>query len=166
MNRPAKSATIIAFLFSLLIVAEWESVAVGDLFVAKRWGVRGFSSAGQFSQARTELAEALHKPGLKVRQSGVRGSVVTDVSSKGGGFRVGAENGLKPSDIDVFIEFADDIGLSSSQEIPGFIHPDKLLKNYPALREWSEKWSKILGREITPGGFKPGTFNDPDVIGF
>lgn len=38
MNRPAKSATIIAFLFSLLMVAGWESVAVGDLFVAPRRG--------------------------------------------------------------------------------------------------------------------------------
>ena len=93
----------------------------------------------------------------------MRGSSVTGVSSKGGGFRVG---GSKPSDIDVFIEFADDIGLSTSKNIPGFIHPDKLMKKYPELKAWSDKWSKILGREITPGGFKPGTFNDPDILGF
>jgi hypothetical protein len=73
---------------------------------------------------------------------------------------------MKASDVDVFVELADDVAISASKKIPGFIHPDKMMKEYPALRTWSEKWSKKLGREITPGGFKPGTFCDPDTIGF
>lgn len=64
------------------------------------------------------------------------------------------------------MEFTDDIGLSTSQSIPGFIHPNKLLNKYPALEKWSNTWSKILGCEITPGGFKPGTFTDTDVVKF
>jgi len=103
---------------------------------------------------------------LPFKQIGVRGSSVTNSSSKGGPFRVQAENEMKPSDIDVFVEFSDNIVINSSKNIPGFIHPNKLFKQYPALQKWSDDWSKILGREITPGGFKPGTFTDTDVVKF
>ncbi len=127
---------------------------------------RGFNSPEEFAQAGKELAAALKKSGLNPKQTGVRGSSVTGASGKGGPFRHGAEGGLPPSDIDVYIEFADDIGLSSSKNIPGFIHPDKLMKNFPALREWSQKWSAQLGREVSPGGFRPGTFSDPNSMSF
>jgi hypothetical protein len=30
----------------------------------------------------------------------------------------------------------------------------------------SQKWSNVLGRPITPGAFKPGTFADKNVIRF
>ncbi len=48
----------------------------------------------------------------------------------------------------------------------GFVHPDKLLKNFPELKNWSEKWGKILGREITPGGWNPGALKDGNIIKF
>jgi len=134
-----------------------------ELSAAKGIIPRGFSNAKQFTQAGDELAMALKESGLGYNQIGVRGSSVTGVSSKGGGFRVGGSN---PSDIDVFIEFSGNVGLNSSKNIPGFIHPGKLMNKYPALRQWSQKWSKILGREITPGGFQPGTTTDPNVIKF
>ena len=127
---------------------------------------RGFVDAKQFIKAGDELEKALKNSGLKFKSIGVRGSSVTNTSSKGGEFRFVPENGLKASDIDVFIEFADDIPLTGSQNIPGFIHPNKLLKKYPELKAWSDNWSKILGREITPGGFKPGTFTDTEVVKF
>ena len=126
----------------------------------------GFPDAETFAQAGRELKAALQESGLEYKVIGVRGSSVTGVSSKGGGFRLVAANGLKPSDVDAFIDLSQDAGLSSSQSIPGFIHPTKLFKRYPALKEWSRKWSRQLGREITPGAFKPGTFTDKDIILF
>jgi hypothetical protein len=68
--------------------------------------------------------------------------------------------------VDVFIELKEDIDLTDSKSIPGFIHPDKLAKRYPALKQWSKKWTQKLGREITPGAFKPDTFTDKDIIPF
>ncbi|HEY4063621.1 MAG TPA: RHS repeat-associated core domain-containing protein, partial [Puia sp.] len=116
---------------------------------------RGFKDAEQFSKVGEELTEALNKSGIKFKEIGVAGSSVTGVSSKGGEFREIAENGMKASDIDVFIVLDEDIPIKGGVRRPDFIHPDKLLKQYPALREWSEKWSEILKREITPAAIKP-----------
>ncbi|MFY0256535.1 RHS repeat-associated core domain-containing protein, partial [Chitinophaga sp. 30R24] len=127
---------------------------------------RGFTSSEQFAQAGSELRGALEEAGISYSNVGVRGSAVTNMSSKGGAFRETALGNLKASDIDVFINLSEDIGLNASKNINGFIHPAKLLRQYPTLLEWSEKWTKILGREITPGAFKPGTFNDTNVINF
>ncbi|NLW47278.1 MAG: hypothetical protein GXY86_08080 [Firmicutes bacterium] len=127
---------------------------------------RGFSSAGQVKQCTVELEQALSKSGLKVKSIQVRGSAATGVSRKGGNFRMEAQNGLKPSDIDVGIEFSDTVqNITTSKNQLGFIHPDKMMKNFPELKAWSEKWSEILGREITPGGWQPGTLqSDPSNI--
>ena len=127
---------------------------------------RGFSSAEQFQQVGDELAVALNESGIVYSRIGVRGSSVTGTSSKGTPFRYSAENGLSPSDIDVFIELSSDIGVNASKNIPGFIHPGKLFKRFPALQKWSNKWTKELGREITPGAFEPGTFTDINTISF
>ncbi len=127
---------------------------------------RGFTDTKQFAQAGDELVIALKESGLGFKNIGVRGSSVTNSSSKGGSFRFESQNGMKLSDVDVFIEFANDVAINSSKNIPGFIHPNKLFKQYPALKIWSDNWSKTLGREITPGGFKPGTFIDTDVVKF
>lgn len=62
---------------------------------------------------------------------------------------------MKASDIDAYIILDEDIPVSGGQARPDFIHPDKLMQRYPALREWSEKWSKVLKREITPAAIKP-----------
>ncbi len=77
-----------------------------------------------------------------------------------------AQNGLKPSDIDVGVEFSKPLqNITTSKKQPGFIHPNKMMKNFPELKAWSEKWSNILGREITPGGWQPGTLpSDPSNI--
>ena len=73
---------------------------------------------------------------------------------------------MKPSDVDVYIELAEDIDLTASQSIPGFIHPQKLFKKYPALKAWSGKWTRKLGRDVSTGCFKPGTFTDRNIIKF
>ena len=127
---------------------------------------RGFTSSEQFSQAGRELSDALKKSGIEVSQTGVRGSSVTGVSSKGGAFREVPTDNLKASDIDAFVELISPMNVRTSSKIPGFIHPDKLMKRYPALQEWSEKWTKLLGREITPAGFQPGTFTDTAIKKF
>lgn len=127
---------------------------------------KGFSSYEQFATAGTELKIALEKAGLSYSSIGVRGSAVTNISSKGGAFRETALGGLKASDVDVFIELSKDIPIKASNNIPGFIHPAKLFQRFPSLMQWSQKWTKVLGREITPGAFKPGTFNDANIIKF
>ncbi len=127
---------------------------------------KGFASQEQFAQAGAELEAALQQAGIKYTNIGVRGSAVTNVSSKGGGFRETAIGNLKASDIDVFIELAQKVGLNASGKTEGFIHPMKLMKEFPALQQWSQKWSEILGRQITPGGWNPGAFKDVKVINF
>jgi hypothetical protein len=127
---------------------------------------KGFSSAEQFTQVGNELKTALQESNIPFSNVGVRGSAVTNISSKGGEFREVALGVKKASDIDVYVELTQQVGLNSSKNIPGFIHPGKMMERYPALQQWAEKWSKILGREITPGAFNPGTFSDANVIKF
>jgi hypothetical protein len=118
----------------------------------------GFKDEAQYRRAMNELNEALKKSGIDDANIGTRGSAVSGISSKGGPFRIDTDPPLKPSDIDVFIEskkLTD--GIKTSANIPGFAHPERVMDKYPALREWSNRWSSILGREITPGGFRPGT---------
>ena len=116
---------------------------------------RGFKDAEQLTKVGEELVEALNKSGIKFKEIGIAGSSVTGVSSKGGEFREIANNGMKASDIDAYIILDEDIPVSGGAKRPDFIHPEKLMKKYPALREWSEKWSDILKREITPAAIKP-----------
>jgi hypothetical protein len=85
------------------------------------------------------LKTALKESGLEYKAIGVRGSSVTGLSSKGGSFRLTSQNSLKASDVDTFIDLSKQVDLTSSKSISGFIHPDKLLKRYPALKEWSRK---------------------------
>ncbi len=116
---------------------------------------RGFSNAEQYAQCMKELNEALAKSGVTDAKIGVRGSAVTGQSSKGGPFRMKAEGGRPPSDVDVFIESDQLTGKLNTRN--GFAHPDKVMKDNPALEQWSERWSTKLGREITPAGFESGT---------
>ena len=143
---------------------NWKPAVEPNLqLFAKETGVgntipRGFKDASQVQKCTAELQEALAKSGLDAKSIQVRGSSATGFSRKGGEFRMEAQNGLKPSDVDVGIEFNEPVsGITTSKNQPGFIHPDKMMKNYPDLQVWSEKWSEILGREITPGGWQPGT---------
>ena len=126
----------------------------------------GFSSGEQFSSAAGELAEALQASGLSTNRLGVRGSAVTNISSKGGSFRFERQGSIKPSDIDFFFEATDDLPLKQRPNIPGFVHPRRINRQYPAVQAWSQKWSKELGREVTAGGFNRGTFVDTEVIDF
>ncbi len=126
----------------------------------------GFKDEPQYHQCMSELEDALAEEGVTDATIGVRGSAVTGQSSKGGPFRWVAEGGKAPSDVDVFVESEQlTRGLSESKSIPGFVHPNKVMAEHPALEQWSAKWSGELGREITPGAFKPGTVPEgPKII--
>jgi hypothetical protein len=112
----------------------------------------GFEAETQFHGAALELSSALKSSGIMDATVGVRGSSVTGVNySTGQTFR-------PTSDIDFFIESGQlTEGYKASRTIPGFVHPDKVLRDYPLLSDWSQKWKGILGRDITPGAFQPGT---------
>ncbi len=113
---------------------------------------RGFASAEQFAQARGELQAALEASGITDGVIGVRGSSVTGAS-----FRTGAPFG-PASDIDFYVESAQlTSGLRTSQSIPGFVHPDRVMSAYPEIGAWAGQWSEALGRPISVGGFVPGT---------
>jgi hypothetical protein len=120
----------------------------------------GFQSEVQQAQAIQELQGALNASGITDATIGVRGSSVT-----GSSYRTGAP--FRPtSDIDAFIESAQlTEGLSTSKNIPGFVHPNSIMKNYPLLDQWATDWTKILGRDITPGAFTPGNIpNHPAIL--
>ncbi|WP_240619277.1 RHS repeat domain-containing protein, partial [Chitinophaga costaii] len=125
---------------------------------------RGFKNAAQFAKVGEELSIALDKSGIKYKEIGVRGSAVSGISSKGGFWRESAMNGLPASDIDVFVTLEEDIPVSGGLNRPQFIHPDKMIKAYPELKAWSQKWTNILGREITPAADKPEPKAKPVTI--
>ena len=118
----------------------------------------GFNNREQYNQSMQELNQALEKSGVSDAKIGVRGSSMTGTSKDGGPFRWQSENGRPASDIDVFAE-SDQLtqGMSTSKNQPGFVHPDKIMRQYPEIKSWSEKWTDELGRDITLGGWKPGT---------
>lgn len=115
----------------------------------------GFKNKAQYDQMMAELKEALDADGIKYQTVGVRGSSVTGKSvTKGTQFG-------RQSDIDVFFILApgeaDRLGVRESEEIPGFIHPDKIMRDAKALAAWSDKWHGTLGRKVTPGAFSSKT---------
>jgi RHS repeat-associated protein len=115
---------------------------------------RGFANAKQFAQASGELEAALARSGITDAQIGVRGSSVIGVSSKTGAPFSAA------SDIDFFVESRQlTEGFSTSKNIPGFVHPEKLFGAFPELEAWSVRWSNTLGRDVTPGGFTAGSIS-------
>ena len=42
------------------------------------------------------------------------------------------------------------------QNIPGFVHPNRVMDAHPPLKEWSVRWTDILNRKVTPGAFELG----------
>ena len=119
----------------------------------------GFEPPSLFRQAADELQQALKASGIDDATVGVRGSSVTGESlTKGTKFG-------PQSDIDFFVESAKlTEGYKPSNNIPGFVHPKKILPDYPLLEQWANKWSDLLGREVTPGAFQPGTLPTQPAI--
>jgi RHS repeat-associated protein len=64
--------------------------------------VRGFSNAGEIQERLGNLKNRLRALGINDATVGIRGSSVTNISSKGGGFRQNCEIG-KPSDVDFYV---------------------------------------------------------------
>lgn len=111
-------------------------------------------------EAAQELQSALKASGINDAVVGVRGSSVTGYSlTKGTQFSL-------TSDIDFFVESTQlTNAYNASKNIPGFVHPGKILPDYPALQNWANQWTKTLGRDVTPGAFKPGTLpNQPAIL--
>lgn len=120
----------------------------------------GFNPPEQFTTAAQQLQDALVRSGVTDATVGVRGSSVTGVSlTKGTPFG-------PQSDIDFFIESRRlTEGYKTSKNIPGFVHPGKILPDYPLLQDWSTTWTSTLGRDVTPGAFVPGTLpSQPSIV--
>lgn len=82
----------------------------------------GFESSDQFLSAAQELQDALIQSGITDVTVGVHGSSVT-----GSSFRTGAPFGDN-SDIDFFVESSQlTDGYTTSNNIPGFVYPGKML---------------------------------------
>jgi uncharacterized Zn-binding protein involved in type VI secretion len=127
---------------------------------ATRTVPHGFADNRQFLSAARDLLAALEESGVSDATVGVRGSSVTGFSAQKGTL-FGPQ-----SDIDFFVESGQlTNGYTTSKNIPGFVHPQKILPDFPSLQTWAERWSKILGREVTPGAFKPGSIpKDPSIV--
>ena len=120
----------------------------------------GFKNKSQFLSAAGDLQSALKASGVDDAVVGVRGSSVTGQS-------LTKDTPFGPqSDIDFFVESSKlTEGYKTSKNIPGFVHPNKILPDYPLLEKWAEEWSQIIGREITPGAFQPGMLpNQPSIL--
>ena len=133
-----------------------ESVPING---ANRSAPLGFEDKSQFHGSVLELRDALSASGVNDATIGVRGSSVT-----GSSFKTGTPFGPK-SDIDFFVESGQlTEAYKPSRNIPGFIHPNKIMNDYPLLSQWSEKWTGVLGRDVTPGAFQPGTLPQHPAI--
>lgn len=119
----------------------------------------GFAGRSQFGTAVSELRSVLGELGITDATIGVRGSAVAGRSSSGVPFG-------PASDIDFFIESRVlTQGLSESKNIAGFVHPDKIHSAFEGIAAWSQRWSTILGRPVSVGGFRPGTVpSGPSIV--
>jgi hypothetical protein len=145
---------------------EKEALAIAEK-IQKRGFPLGFTSMEEFQQCMDDLINALKDSDIPWVAVGVRGSSVTffsrNPSKKGNYFD---SNPAEPSDIDVFVIVGQRTYLKAQPNANGFVHPDKMKEKYPALGEWSQKWSAKLQREkpatdnefrpISVGGWKPG----------
>ncbi|SDJ82379.1 LysM peptidoglycan-binding domain-containing protein, partial [Variovorax sp. OV700] len=112
----------------------------------------GFEGEAQFLRAGGELDAALRASGINDATIGVRGSSVV-----GGSARKGTQFGPQ-SDVDFWVESAAlTEGRPTSTAIEGMVNANRVMKAYPELRAWSQRWTDALGRKITPAGFQPGT---------
>jgi hypothetical protein len=116
---------------------------------AERFTPLGFKDQKQFFQAAHELNAALKESGITDATLGVRGSSVTGYSDyKGTLFH-------PDSDVDFFFESAQLANLNAFKGMD-FVKPKELFQDFPLLQKWSEHWTAILGRPISPAAFAPG----------
>ncbi|NKJ21391.1 putative Ig domain-containing protein [Dyella sp. SG609] len=121
----------------------------------------GFESETQFHAASQELIDAMAENGFNDATVGVRGSSVTGFGSNPRSPTFGQPFGPS-SDIDLFVESSDVVSAFKNQ--PNFIHPDRMIDAYPNLDAWSQKWSEILGRPVSPAAWKPGALPSTPAI--
>jgi hypothetical protein len=69
------------------------------------------------------------------------------------------------SDIDFFVE-STTLAIGHRRNDYSMVHPDQAMASYPALAEWSQKWTQALGgRKISPAIFPNGQLpNTPAII--
>jgi large repetitive protein len=92
---------------------------------------------------------------------GVRGSSVTGVGGNPKSPTFGEPFGPN-SDIDMFVVSGKAAGQFKNQPI--FVHPDKVIDAFPDVAKWSQTWSDILGRPVSPAIWKPGALPPTPAI--
>ena len=122
---------------------------------------RGFTDSNQYNKAMKELQSIVGETGATDARLGISGSSVTGYK-----YTTGAPFG-PASDIDVFVESNTlTQGLRSSSTIPGFVKPEVFMSENSAISSWAQKWSNILGREVSVGGFPAGGLPERPTIFF
>ena len=99
----------------------------------------------QCKECMTDFRRALTESGYPEAQIGVSGSSITGHSYRPPHYSFDKNPRGKLSDIDVFFV---------SDKVKHRITAEIWVESNSALKIWSEEWTKILGREITPMGFK------------
>ena len=99
--------------------------------------------------------------GISDATVGVRGSSVTGFGGNPKSPTFGQPFG-PTSDIDLFVESTQAVNAFKKQ--PGFVHPDKMIDAFPGLDAWSQRWSDILGRPVSPAAWKPGALPSTPAI--
>ena len=121
----------------------------------------GFESESQFLSAAKQLQDAMRANGITDATVGVRGSSVSGFGGNPRSPTFGKPFG-PTSDIDLFVQSAQAVGQFKNQ--PNFIHPDKVIDAFPNLESWSQTWSDILGRPVSPAIWKPGALPSTPAI--
>jgi len=118
--------------------------------------VRGFRNAGELIERVGNLRNRLNNLGVSDAQVGIRGSSVTNQSSKGGFFRFFSTNAGKKSDIDFFIASPSlEKKLDQFFTSSGVIKPDDLKRVDPELGDilsiFGQETRKQVGRKTSVG---------------
>ena len=66
------------------------------------------------------------------------------------------------SDIDFFVQSSKAVNQFKGQ--PNFVRPDNMVRAYPALEAWSQKWTGILGRPVSPAAWRPSELPSTPTI--
>jgi hypothetical protein len=123
----------------------------------------GFKNEEQFATFKTELNQVMSKSGLDDAEVGLKGTSTTFYSENPGkpvGHHWDADP-VKKGDYDLNIDSEKMVqkfqGSSiSPSEKYGIFRTRDVTETYPELRNFSQKWSKILGRDVNFVGC-PGT---------
>jgi hypothetical protein len=133
----------------------------------------GFENPKQYQSFKQDLAEALRKDGLEDAKVGMKGTATTFYSenpSKAAGHFWDADP-THPGDFDLNLssaKMADQMNKAGIGVSPkyGIFRTADVNSQFPAISDFSAKWSSALGRDVNVVGYPAGTTPVRDATEF